>query len=261
MSDNPVPPSPTSPSHRRSSFAGQTFGNIFGAGRSGSMSNQGTSPTSQMGPITSAAMAANTEHRRRMSISTVGLSGTSPTSPSFARNRTESVSSASSSNPSWQDESAVEDGDATPNTPMNSAFGRRMSFGARALRDARSAGSASSGNGGNGTQRASPSARSYSVFSASAAALPSPKERHMSSSDKRRPSGVQDGFNWGESLRTRAESTVERSSFSAAPNAAGTTVPRQEVQPTPAPPVQMQAKPRVPDAFQERILKGDFYMD
>jgi len=73
------------------------------------------------------------------------------------------------------------------------------------------------------------------------------------------------GFNWSEQLRSRAESSVSQSQR---PNFA--TKPMHErtksVSEMPAPPSAVPApapKParKQPDAFQERILKGDFYMD
>ena len=77
-----------------------------------------------------------------------------------------------------------------------------------------------------------------------------------------------EGFNWSESLRSRAERT---SSVSAAAGSAtlGPGSPRQQQHHQRAtsvavmePPVkEMPKAPRAPDPFQERILKGDFYMD
>ncbi len=83
------------------------------------------------------------------------------------------------------------------------------------------------------------------------------------------------GFNWSEQLRSRAESSVsqtQRPSFSTSPSVAKTTqLPMHErgksISEMPVPPtaVPAPAPPRPerkkPDAFQERILKGDFYMD
>ena len=81
-----------------------------------------------------------------------------------------------------------------------------------------------------------------------------------------------DGFNWSENLRNRAQ----RSSISAAsgaPAAAGfmplssihsrsKSVADQGGQPPPQPaPKAPPPAPKAPDHFQERILKGDFYMD
>ncbi|KAJ3472199.1 hypothetical protein NLG97_g11198 [Lecanicillium saksenae] len=91
---------------------------------------------------------------------------------------------------------------------------------------------------------------------------------------KRAPSDYaradQQGFNWSEQLRSRAESSVSgaRPSFSLAsgspprmPHDRARSVSEMASPPTQAPaPVPRQEKPK-PDAFQERILKGDFYMD
>lgn len=88
----------------------------------------------------------------------------------------------------------------------------------------------------------------------------------------------QSSFSWSEQLKTRAESSVagQRPSFSYS-SSFGTSPPRhgsiraqEPTRPAPemqAPPAQAPAaKPRQserqkPDPFQERILKGDFYMD
>ncbi|KAF3181354.1 hypothetical protein TWF751_009302 [Orbilia oligospora] len=96
------------------------------------------------GPITSAAAQAN--HRRRMSYSGgTGLTGTSPPTPWFggytpgSGGRRASISSVSSSASSPIDVDADEkrDIDMTSSPPGSSSgsFARRLSFGARALRD------------------------------------------------------------------------------------------------------------------------------
>lgn len=93
------------------------------------------------------------------------------------------------------------------------------------------------------------------------------------------PNLDQNTFSWAEQLRTRAESSVsgQRPSFSFA-SSFSTSPPRANFVPSPVerarPAVEMQAPPaqaaavkpkqperRKPDPFQERILKGDFYMD
>jgi hypothetical protein len=70
-----------------------------------------------------------------------------------------------------------------------------------------------------------------------------------------------EGYNFAENLRTRAE----RGSISAVP-----AMHSQQQQPhqraksvtiMEPPAREMPKQPRVPDAMQERILKGDFYMD
>ncbi|KAF1815847.1 hypothetical protein P152DRAFT_199422 [Eremomyces bilateralis CBS 781.70] len=207
MSDKHTPPSEPPIGRRRSSIAGQWAELI---NRNPSSSTTGTS--AYPGPISAAAQA---QQRRRLSLTTVGLSGSPTGSSPFSnmRSRGESLSSANSST---VDESPFEDADATaasasvPSTP----FGRRMSFGARAMRETR--GSAGAVNG--------------------------------------------EGFNFADNLRTRAE----RSSISTAsgPAAPSTVPPHQRAKSVAVmePPKEV-AKPRTLDSTQERILKGDFYMD
>ncbi|KAK6334821.1 hypothetical protein TWF718_010267 [Orbilia javanica] len=95
------------------------------------------------GPITSAAAQAN--HRRRMSYSGTGsLTGTSPPAPWFGGyssgsgvgGRRASISSVSSSASSPIDVDADEKRDVDmTSSPPSGSFARRLSFGARALRD------------------------------------------------------------------------------------------------------------------------------
>ncbi|KAK6529044.1 hypothetical protein TWF694_004264 [Orbilia ellipsospora] len=93
-------------------------------------------PTAYPGPITTAAAQAN--HRRRMSYSG-GVTGTSPPSwfGGYTGARRGSISSVSSTTSSPIDtEAAIDDkASAEPPTPTTGSFGRRLSFGARALRD------------------------------------------------------------------------------------------------------------------------------
>ncbi|KZF26902.1 hypothetical protein L228DRAFT_21382 [Xylona heveae TC161] len=225
MSDgSSSPPNGYPTGRRRASFSpGQTLSELFN--RSTSNTAGTVSSTSPPGPITTAAANAQAQHRRRMSINTLGLSGTSPTQTApfnVGRPREDSLSSVGSAS-STLDENVIEEGDAPPGSgsPTATPFGRRLSFGARALRDVRSGGSGSY-NG--------------------------------------------EGFNWSDSLRSRAERT---SSMAAA---AGANVSNSPPQPshhqraasvaTMEQPVrEMPKSSKVPDAFGERILKGDFYMD
>lgn len=121
---------------RRSSFAGQTFADIFG-GRArapsnvGATSNTSASPTAQFpGPLSSVAAQA----QRRMSIHQ-------------AQRRRDSISSANSGS---VDESAVVEDEFGPS--QQTPFGRRVSFGAKALKDVKTGGGGlgvgSQGNGG-----------------------------------------------------------------------------------------------------------------
>lgn len=136
--ENSPPPTPSSPSARRASFSpGQLFGRGPNAG------NGGTSayPT----PIATAAANAQAQQRRRLSITSLGLSGglsgglsASPTqATALARVRQGSLSSGTSNSTSI-DENAIEEGDgpSIASSPV-SPFARRLSSGARALRDVR----------------------------------------------------------------------------------------------------------------------------
>ncbi|KAL8802878.1 MAG: hypothetical protein Q9200_006430 [Gallowayella weberi] len=185
--ENSPPPTPTSPSARRASFSpGQLFG------RGPAMNNGGTAPYPT--PIATAAANAQAQQRRRLSITSLGLSGSPTQANAFARARQGSLSSGASNNTSV-DENAIEEGEGPPvSTSPHSPFARRMSSGARALRD-----------------------RSSSITNPPTSAP--------------------------------AVSAREHPAASSAP-----------------PPAEIPAKPpakaeRVPDHFQERILKGDFYMD
>jgi len=220
MSNNNDNPS-EAPKGRRGSVTQQAFTNLFG--RSNSTSGP-TAPFPVPGPATTAAVP---DQKRRMSINTLGLSGTSPNQPSpfpFGGRR----GSVSTANSDAYDENAIDDDDtgrSAPTTP----FTRRISFGAAAMRNAR-------GSGSPGT------------------------------------SGEGNGFNWSEQLRSRAESQTQRASFSTANAPPKMSMPTnhheraRSISEMPAPPTAVPApaprpERKKPDAFQERILKGDFYMD
>lgn len=207
--------SPNGTSHRRSSITQAALSQLFQRGSS-------TIPNGGNGQ----ANGAFDSQRRRLSVTTIGLSGTSPTNPPSFNIRRGSMSANSDS----IDESAIEDEEmpgmskTLPNTP----FVRRMSFGGSTIRGYRP--------GGNS------------------------------------PGNDQQGFNWSEQLRSRAESSVTgaRPSLSLAsspPRAEPNHDRARSISDMMQPPVQtptvLQPKqePRKPDAFQERILKGDFYMD
>jgi hypothetical protein len=311
MADEPTSTSQSPPRTRRSSFAGATFADLFGTGRPSvsaprnvPSSNNGDSQQGQYpGPITNAAAQAQ---RRRMSLTTLGLSG-SPTAPSpfgSMRGRRESFSSANSGS---IDESAVEDeftakDQTTPTTP----FARRMSFGARAMRDIRTSTGGSGGGGGEGSPPqngrsfpppapSSQHARQMSTSVPSSngtissrdgkgrglSSLPSSHSSHSASSSRtsfsipfsnRRltiASATGEGFNWSENLRSRAERTA---SIAGPSGGGGVGLPlgsnnhsrAKSVATMEAPVREMPTQPRAskkPDHFQERILKGDFYMD
>ncbi len=277
-------PSSSAPRARRGSFTTQTFNNIFG--RSNSTAGSPTAPFA--GPIATAAVQ---DQRRRMSVSTLGLSGSSPTqtSPFPFGGRRGSVSTAGSDS---IDENAIDDDEGTGRSLPATPFIRRMSLGAHALRTAR-------GSNTQGTSTRSPayttaalptipagprSSRSIAKDgvvspSQSQASQASMQSKPRTSSDFSPSTRARDGggFNWSEQLRSRPESAVsqsQRPSFSnvSPPPRARVPVMRERtrsVSELPPPPTQVPApappparpERRKPDAFQERILKGDFYMD
>lgn len=280
--NNNSPPNSYPTGRRRSSFAGQTFADLFSSGRTRPSETNNSPPTNQFnGPITSAAQEAS---RRRLSLSTVGLSASpNQTSPFSARNRGSSVSS---SNAPSVDESAIDEDPSSaaagqPNTP----FAHRVSFGARALRDMNKSGNAGGGGtGSNGRASISTSTIPEDVAAESGGKKTSPdtvtppttvKGRGLSSSSTtggscivRRTrlltfhdSAADSRFNWADNMRTRAERTSSISGgggFNTSPGghhrAKSVAVMEQPVKTAPRP-------VNVPDHFQERILKGDFYMD
>ncbi|KAK3501143.1 hypothetical protein B0T13DRAFT_243678 [Neurospora crassa] len=234
-------------------------------------------------PGTSAAI---NEQRRRLSITTLGLSGTSP-SASFMRR-----ASLSTNNSELAEENAIDEDDSARTAPAV-PFGRRMSLGARGPW-----GGVSPGTNG----RPSPPTRNDSTSLRGPPPTPppvsspgtgnyiwgkTPSQANIATPLKT-PSDVlsprsEQGFNWSEQLRSRAESTVSgqrhsisfTSGLSGSPPGAGFRRPSppvptpqhdraKSVSEMPAPPAQApkaRPVPQKPDPFQERILKGDFYMD
>lgn len=283
-----------SPDRRRASVTGQTFQDLFG--RSNSYGAPTTASQPYNGPITTAAVNAQ---RRRLSLTTIGLSASpGQTSPFQAqRQRTESISSANSGS---VDESPFEDdyapSSSAPGSNPATPFARRLSFGARALRDVRqNSGSVGNPNGRPSLHKASspPTGRgrglsslSHSLPSSSSFLHPlSPStasRRSVSISHVWPPtiaenltehsesyfgnytltsSSTGEGYNFAENLRNRAE----RGSMSGPhptlqPNG-GMHQRAKSVAIMEPPAREMPKQPKVPDAMQERILKGDFYMD
>lgn len=216
---NNSPPNDNMVPNRRGSVSSAAFANLFHRSNS-------TSTGSHVGAGPNSVAAQARDSRRRLSVTTLGLSGTSgPTSAAtpFGFRR----GSISTSNSDSIDENAVDDELDAARTAPTTPFTRRMSYGASAMRSMR----------GGGT---------------------SPSDQ---------------GFNWSEQLRSRAESSVSgmRPTFGAAsspPRSGNGTHDRaKSVSDMPAPPQQAAAlKPKQserpkPDHMQERILKGDFYMD
>lgn len=289
--NNNTPSAPTDMAARSNQRRGSVTSAVSSLFRANSV-NQ--APVSAFpGPLSSAAM---NDQRRRLSITTLGLSGTSPTttaSAAFLRRASLSTNSDSIDENAVEDDDIRDRGAPTPGTP----FARRMSFGAsQAMRGIR-AGTSPGSNG-----RPSPPLRRTSTAAAAHSNPPTPPigtpgggnytwgrlssqastaNQARMGSDLCTPSARSDqGFNWSDQLRSRAESTVagSRPSFSFAsglngspPRPSNVPAPSQSpaheraksVSDMPAPPAQTPRArvPQKPDAFQERILKGDFYMD
>ena len=238
------------------------------------------------GPIST---AMNNDRGRRLSISTVGL-GSSPTTSFSARRASMSTNGSDAI-----DENAVEEDDGVgARTAPTTPFTRRMSFGAQAMRNMRAPPGGTSPGSTNG--RPSPPLRRASTARHSPPSPPSASVNNgntwnkiscqassMNSSragtDTYPPSARSDqGFNWSEQLRSRAESNAAvgpRPSFSFA-SGMNASPPRgntlghvsfhdraKSVSDMPVPPAQAPKprQPQKPDPIQERILKGDFYMD
>lgn len=276
MSSNDDTTATNGTQNRRGSFTTQTFNSIFG--RANSTAGGPTAPFP--GPISTGAVQ---DHRRRMSISTLGLSGTSPTQASpFPFGRRASVSTDHSDS---IDESAIDDDDGPARRNSNASFTRRMSVGAQALRARTNGGSPGSSGRSPSYNKPSSSLPTIPAGPRSGGTISPPRTNQASMQSKPRTAsdfpvsprpGESGGFNWSEQLRSRAESSVSQShrpSFSTSPpgpkpsafhdrdraKSAERPNPPQSA-PAPAPPPPKPAR-KQPDAFQERILKGDFYMD
>jgi len=239
MSDKPntsgsstrTPPSNDSHSParpRRSSIAADTLAGIFGGTRSSGQArsvidttNNESSNNLSASPSTEGPI---TSAARRLSMTTFG--NLSNNSGANGHNRRESTMSSSVGG---LNDSAIDEDeplsaiDSSTHTP----FSRRLSTNARSMRDVRS----NSMAGG------------------------SPKE----------------GFNWSENFRTRAERASSIATIGSVGGMNGhgrhrsvSVMDSPPPQPKPQPPAQEIPKPKErprPDHFQERILKGDFYMD
>lgn len=215
------------------------------------------------GPIATAAANAQA-NRRRTSITALGL-GTSPNQSFFGGSRNRAESWSTNGNGSI-DESAIEDGDAAPpaSASPTSGFGRRLSFGARALRDSRTG--AGNGNGRSPTADATsppPAAAGKERVASTSQASAGNFAKRLSNQFNQR-SG--EGFTWSEQLRSRAErsSSITTSPTTAHSPTSAREPPRSAPVPAaepPPPPKPAKKQPVKPDHFQERILKGDFYMD
>lgn len=222
--------------------------------RRGSLADLFSKPNANQAAQTNQATQANQANQRRMSITTLGLSG-SPTQTNNFGSRHGSLrrGSLSSSIGSVPNEDAIED---TEGTSPNSQFARRVSFGAQALRDARGG---SIGNGRNypppsvvGPRRSPPPGSAIVATRSPASISTSPQDERSNASRQI----LGEGFNWSEALRSRAERAP---SLSGPPRQNGhqraTSIASME---QPGREMPRQTKQNKPDFFQEKILRGDF---
>jgi hypothetical protein len=264
-----------SPRARRGSFTATTFNNLFGRTNSVSGPQAGTTPLPT--PIVTTNPAAPA---RRMSITTLGLSGTSPIqTANYFPGRRASISTAGSDS---IDENAIDEEDGPARSMPTTPFTRRMSFGAQALFNARQ-GSGSGSPGSTGRASSYTTSAPLASISDDVSSFPSTQSKTQASkaSKPRSTSNVSfdrsaDGLNWSEQFRSRAESTLTRPTFgpNAMPAPKSPNMPTHDRSksfgempspPTAAipPPQRVEQKPlsRRPDAIGERMLRGDFHMD
>ncbi|KAI0512563.1 hypothetical protein F5B22DRAFT_637809 [Xylaria bambusicola] len=258
---------------RRGSVTSAAFSNLFHRSNSVSASGNGS------GGRESVSAAAARDQRRRLSVTTLGLSGSSPSSAttpfgirrgSISTNYSDSI-----------DENAIDD-DEPAKMPTTSPFARRTSFGAQAMRNMRT-GQTSPGSG-RPTQRArrtsfaaprpSPPSSTSSFASRRMSVSQASNTLSARTASDMLSARSDNGYNWTEQLRSRAESSVTGHRPAFGPTAIPGSPPRptphdraKSVSDMPTPPRQPEVmksrqpeRPK-PDYMQERILKGDFYMD
>ncbi|KAL2365597.1 hypothetical protein RJZ56_001474 [Blastomyces dermatitidis] len=281
MSQNPSNSTSSGPSARprgrRASVASAaSFSELFARpGNAGLPQPPPTAAVNIPGSIMSSA-SAQAQQRRRMSITTLGLSGSptqqsSPFGSAPAGMRRGSISSSViSGSPTREDSVLEENGNDTPITSPTSPFPRRVSFGAQAFRDRVGSASANgrhpSGISAVAEQRAPSTASSTSSTGSAGISV-----------------AASEGFNWPEALRTRAERAPSFGSFPPTSPTAGShgsppsstphskhhqraasiaamEQPIQDIRDThKRQQKQQQRKPKPkPDYFQEKILRGDF---
>ncbi|KAI2814832.1 hypothetical protein CBS63078_10522 [Aspergillus niger] len=212
-------PTPSSRQRRASLASGISFSDYLS--RSGSQGAAGAPP----GSMANAVAGSQPNQGRRLSITTLGLSGsptqTSPFGPRHIRHG--SISSSVGSNSANLEEAVVEDNEnGPPNATPSSPFTRRLSFGAQALRDARG-GSIGNGEGFNWSEALRTRAErapSLGVMSPN-----SPQSQHA--------------VNMGHQNHHQRAASI-----------ASMEQPAREMP--------KQPKQNKPDFFQEKILRGDF---
>ncbi|EEH47922.1 uncharacterized protein PADG_04006 [Paracoccidioides brasiliensis Pb18] len=292
-SNSPPSTAPALPPGRRASIAsGTSFSELFSRPANAAPQQPPPSPSINIpGSIISSA-SAQAQQRRRMSITTLGLSGSptqsSPFSSAKAMRRESVSSSVLSGSPNMEDSVIEENENDTPMTSPSTPFARRLSFGAQAFRERVGGGCSNgrypSGNPALARKRALSTANSTSFLAfptdvaAASTSTNNPQNNKSNSSFWR---SVGEGFNWPEALRSRAERAPSLGVFpptsptltQGSPPSPSSTYSQHHrraasvatmEQPTTLPPesaqkLKQQPKQRPkPDYFQEKILRGDF---
>jgi hypothetical protein len=240
-------------------------------------SNQGAPPGGPPSHMASAVNNVPPNQRRRLSISTLGLSGSPTQSSPFGVKlpRHGSLSSSVGSTPNG-DEAVMDDTDnGSSSVPPSSPFTRRLSFGAQAMRDVRGG---SIGNGRYPSPGSSVAGGRRSTTTTSPASANTTPPLVVASTNKSFPQNdksnkswrpLGEGFNWSEALRTRAERAPSIGGISSiagqSPQAATPEHQRYHQRAAsiatmepPAREIPKQPKQNKPDFFQEKILRGDF---
>lgn len=273
-------PTSTYPNHyRRGSLTpGASFTELFSMtkGSGANMGIQAGSPPFPS-PITTAAANAQSNQQRRLSITTLGLSGSPTQTTPFGTRamRRESLSSSVGSSSASLEE-AVDDVENTPPNSQASPFARRVSFGAQALREVR--GGSGTGNGRYSSSGPYPMAARHQTASLANPKNPSSASSAAASTSKSYPKNdrsnlswrpLGEGFNWSEALRTRAERAPSIAGmFSTSPQAQqpSPVSPRAHhqraasiaIMEQPAREIPKEPRQNKPDFFQEKILRADF---
>jgi hypothetical protein len=282
----PSTPSASSRSRRASITPGASFSELLArAGNSPPQASTSPLPV----PIITAAANAQVQQRRRMSITTLGLSGSpSQTSPfgNQSMRRGSVSSSVMSTSPTLEQAVLEENEKETPMTSPTTPFARRVSFGAQALRDRVGSGSGNGRYSSFGasltTKQRPPSSTSGTSSTSSVTPLTASTHNNSSQIDKSNPScrPLGEGFNWPEALRTRAERAPSFGTFPpsspTAPQSHQSADPSRRLENHQRPtsistmeqpakeisePTKPMSKPKSklkPDYFQEKILRADF---
>ena len=160
--ENSPPPTPNATTNRRASFSpGQKLSELFGRSPP-----KGNGTSAYPSPIATAAANAQAQQRRRTSIASLGMAGSPTQTSAFTNMRNRQSSFGSGSSPSTSiNENAVEEVDAEPNISPTSPFARRMSFGAKALRDVRTGGSGNTNGRASNNTSSAPSVTGRGVSS------------------------------------------------------------------------------------------------